>query len=299
TPSVSDEPQTPERDPGEPRMELPTWNRSRTKRRGGDAVPTDDAFQGAVKQAGRSAAQRGRLVIVGVLLAAAGVVGAVVWQATSTSSSAQATRLLAGAAAMESRGQIGDAQSLLGQASEHPPFPIVADEGARKASIDQSLADLQSTAAGSGAARAAGLLEGAEHMREGDFAGAEKAYRGYLDAEPRSPIAFLAREGLALALEAQGDVDGALRELRALAGDKGSFYREMALYHQARLLAAASRKDEAIAALKTYTEEYPIAEPSLAREQIRALAEVVDPTLLAGADTPPPSVEIVDGGAAP
>lgn len=277
-------------------MELPSWNRSRTKRRAADAGPQDDAFQGAIKQAGRSAARRGPLAIVAGLLIAAAVAGVVVYRAKSQTSSAQATRLLAAAAAMESRGQIGDVQTLFGGPVESPPFPIAADEAARKAAIDQSLADLQANAAGSGPATAGALLAGAERMRAGDFAGAEAAYRDFLAADVDSSLAFLAREGLALAREGQGDIDGALTELRALAGSKGAFYREMALYHQARLLAGADRKDEAVVVLKTYAEEYPLAEPSLAREQIRGLAEVVDPTILVGTDTPP-SVEIIDGEA--
>lgn len=277
-------------------MELPTWNRSRTKKRGEGAAPQDDAFQGAVRQAGRSAAGQARLVLlVGVLITAA-VIGVVLFRAQSQSSSAQATRLLASAAAMEARGQIGDVQALFGGVLENPPFPVAADEAARQAQIDQSLADLQALSAGSGAAAAGKLLGAAELMRAGDFAAAEAAYRTFLAAEGDASVAFLAREGLALAREGQGDIDGALAELRALAGAKGAFYREMALYHQARLLAAAERKDEAIAVLKSYAEEYPLTEPSLAREQIRALAEVVDPSLLVGTDTPP-SVEILDGPA--
>lgn len=255
-------------------MALPTWNRSRTKKRGEGVAPgvTDDAFQGAVRQAGKAAASRGRWVVLGLLVTALGIGGAVLWRVKSSSKSSAATQLLGEAAAYEARGRVGDVAALVGPTSA-PPFPVVADEAARTAAIDKALADLDALAPKSGPALAADLVRGAAFLRDGAFVEAEEAYWKLLKEEPGHPLAFLAREGVALAREGRGDVDGALAELRTLAADKGALYREAALYHQARLLAANGRKDEAIAVLKTYVEEYPLQEASLMRDQLRPLIE--------------------------
>jgi len=281
-------------------MALPTWSRSRTKKRGdgGDAAPPkDDAFQSAVRTAGRSAANRGRWVILGIIAIALGIGGVVLLRLKYKTSSAQATQLLAKAAAHEARGKIGDVESLVGPTNE-PTFPISADEAAREAAIASALDELESSDAGSGPAIAAKLMLGADHLRDGDFKAAETTYREVVRIEDH-PLGFLAREGVALALEGQGDYDGALRELVILAGDKGAVYREAALYHRARILAAHDRRDEAIETLKMYIEEYPLREFSLMGEDVRKLVEVVEPNLLVGVDDAPSPVEITDNAAPP
>ncbi len=299
---MNDAPTEPEPTPGAPstRMELPTWNRTRTKRVDA-STGGDDAFQGAVRQAGRKAAGRGRMVLLGILGAAAIATGVVVYQAQRSTKTAEVTLALASGVAGEARGRIGDAQAIFGGPVEHPPFPVYADEASRDAAVTKAMADLEAAAPGTSPALAAKLVDGAAQLREGDFAAAEASYRAFLQGTgERHPLRFMAREGLAFAREGAGDVDGAVAELRALAGEKGALYREMALYHQGRLLAGAGRKDEALAALKIYAEEYPLQEPSLARDQVRGLLETLDPSLLAGTERAP-SLELIDGpeGGAP
>ncbi len=281
-------------------MELPTWSRARTKKRGdgGDAAPPkDDAFQSAVRTAGKSAANKGRWVVLGIIAVALGIGGVVLYRVNSKTHSAKATQLLANAAAYETRAKVGDVESLAG-GSLTPPYPIVADEGAREAAIAKAIEDLRTSSDGSGPATAAKLLIGADLLRDGDYDGAEAAYREIVRIEDH-PLGFMAREGVALALEAKGDIDGALRELVILAGDKGAIYREAALYHRARILAANERKDEAVEALKTYMEEYPLREFSLMGDDVRKLVELIEPSLLAGVDDAPAPVEITDNAAPP
>ena len=281
-------------------MELPTWDRARTKRRGGEPEGGDDAFQGAVRGAGRGVARRGRIIALALVAAVVLAGVAVIVYAQRTTKTAEATQILAAGAAYEARARIGDPLAIFGAPLDHPPFPVFSDEAARDAAVAKAVADLQQVAPGTSPALAAKLVEGAAKLRDGDFAAAEATYRDFIKAAGEAhPLLFLAREGLASAREGRGDVDGALAELRILAGSKGAFYREMALYHQARILADAGRKDEAIAALRSYAEEFPLAEPSLARDAVRALAEGLDPGMLVGTERPP-SIQVIDdadGGA--
>ena len=295
---MSDTPEKPESAPEaapEQRMALPSWSRARTKKRGdgGDAAPPkDDAFQSAVRTAGRGAANRGRWVLLGIVAIALTIGGVVILRMKSKTRSAQATQLLATAAAYDARGRVGDVESLIGPTTA-PTYPVAADEASREAAIAKALQELEEADGGSGPATAAKLMLGTEQLRDGDYAAAEATYRAVVRIEDH-PLGFLAREGVALALEGQGDVDGALRELVILAGDKGAIYREAALYHRARILAANDRKDEAVETIKSYAEEYPLREFSLMGEDVRRLAEVVDPSILSEADEAPSPVEITD-----
>ena len=130
----------PETTPGE-RMELPTWNRGRTKKRGG-AEPTEDAFQVGVKQVGQKAARRAPLVAIGLVLGIVAIVGSVVLYARSQESSAEATRLLATAVTYESRAEVGDPDLLVGKSGRPPPAPVVKDEAARAEAVDKALAEV-------------------------------------------------------------------------------------------------------------------------------------------------------------
>ena len=55
------------------RMALPSWDRGRTKKRGG-TEPQEDAFQAGVKEVGRGAARRVRVVGMAVVFGVAAVV---------------------------------------------------------------------------------------------------------------------------------------------------------------------------------------------------------------------------------
>jgi predicted negative regulator of RcsB-dependent stress response len=59
------------------------------------------------------------------------------------------------------------------------------------------------------------------------------------------PLASLAREGLGLTLEAQGKLDEALTVYQALEPKQGDFYRDRALYAQARVYQRKGDKEKA------------------------------------------------------
>jgi len=301
---VSDEQSKPEPEPapapGE-RMELPTWNRGRTKKRGGAAEPTEDAFQVGVKQVGRGAARRAPLVAIGVVLAVAAVVVVVVVYSRGQQSSAAATRILSEAAAYEARAEVGDPELLLGKSKRSPTAPVVKDEAARAAAVEKALGELSAKAGGTAAEQDGILMTAARLMRDGKFPEAEAQYRSFLDAAPAGhPLRWSAREGLGFAREAQNDLDGALAEFKTLAGERGVFYRDMGLWHQGRVLERQGKADEALAIYRQYIAEYPLGDPSIAQSEVRKRLEELDPSAVAGAELEAP-VQVMDmpPGAAP
>lgn len=281
--------------PGE-RMELPTWNRSRTKRRGGgDEGPQDDAFVAGVKEVGRGAKRRGPLVIVGALVLLSAVVVGIVVYSTKQKTAAVATRELATAARAQSEGEVGDPALLLGASKGKPVAPIFKDEAERSAAVGKALDALDTTAPGSDPELVGELVRAASDLRAGKPADAEALYRGFLGrAGAGHPLVFAAREGLAFAREAQGDLDGALTELDALAGEKGVFYRDMALYQKGRILERQGKTEDALAIYRQYLVEYPLQQASLAQNEVRRRLEELDPKALADQPASQP-MQVLDG----
>lgn len=112
---------------------------------------------------------------------------------------------------------------------------------------------------------------------------AAAAYRAVLQSPPPGALAFVAREGLGLAIEAkalaekdaaarQSGLDAALAEYKQLQPDAKGFYRDMALWHQGRILQLEGKKPEAIAMFKELKDKFP-ASPMVAgaRERLALL----------------------------
>jgi len=276
------------------RMELPNWSRGRTKKRGGQE-PQEDAFQVGVKEVGRGAARRGRSVVLLGVLGIAALVAVIVLYTQRQKGSAEATQLLAQAAAYEARAEVGDPQLLLGKSGRPPPAPVVKDEAERAAAVDKALAALSERAAGSAAELDGILLHAGRLMRDGKSAEAQAEYRRFLEAAPAGhPLRWAAREGLAFAVEAQGDLEGALAEFKTLAGEKGVFYRDMGLWHQGRVLERMGKADEALAMYRQYIGEFPLSEPSLAQSEVRKRLEELDPTAVVN-PAPDSPLQVMDG----
>lgn len=275
-------------------MELPSLSRGRTKRRGGADQPQDDAFQVGIKEVGRGAAKRGPAVVIGGVLVLAAMVAVIVLYSQRQQGSAEATRLLAEAASY-TRAEVGDPQLLLGKSSRPPPSPVVKDEAERAAAMDKALKDLATKAPGS-AAEVDGILLGAARlMREGKAAEAQAEYRRFLEIAPAGhPLRWAAREGLAFAVEAQGDLDAAIAEFKTLAGEKGVFYRDMGLWHQGRVLERQGKTAEALEIYRQYIAEYPLSDPSLAQSEVRRRLEELDPSAVVNPGPESP-LQIMDG----
>ncbi len=288
--AVADPRQTPEpggdvpapADPALPsegnRMELPTWNRSRRKRKGGQGQ-VEDAFQGGMRQAGKAAARRAPILTIAVVLVAA-LVGGIVWfRHDRHEHAAQATRLLSTAVAYQARGQVLDLNALMGDKPKRLRFPVAENDQALSNKVDDALVSLNTQAPASTPNHLAQLVRAGRAMQAGSFADARVAYGEVLEhTEPDHPLRFLAQEGLGLATEAEGDLEGALSAFELLTGEKSSFYRDVALWHQGRVLERLGRRDDAVLRYRQYIEEYPLSEPSTVREEVRKRLLELDPS---------------------
>lgn len=268
---------TPAEGEGE-RRDLPKWNRARVKRKAPAGEEQQDAFQVSVRKAGRGVLQH-PLALLGLIVAIAGIsAGIYAWRESAEADRATSTRTLGIAVAYEARGEARP--DLLAQEAERKrplPFPVAEDETKLHQKVDAALADLEEQAPDSPANAAADLVRAARLAKASDFGGAEKAFRGFLQRQPAHPLVYLARDGLVVSLEAQGRHDDALAEVEPLLGEAGDFFRDQALWHKGRLLEGAGQGPAALEIYKQYMAEYPLDQPSLARDQVRARLEELDP----------------------
>src|SRR5690606_5544298 len=204
-------PSAPERDgepaPGE-RAELPTWNRSRRKRKANvKAQQQDDVFQRGVRQASRQVIDTPKLVIGAIVIVVAVVAGGVALHNRKTEANAEAARTLQTATAAIVRGQVvpTEQQIELAEAIRYHRGPIYATEDEREAAIGEALTAARDSGR-RGVEDNATLVAAAHALRNGDFDGALTEYDAFLDsAGDEHPLRFLALEGKGHALEGKGE----------------------------------------------------------------------------------------------
>lgn len=280
-----------DRAPGE-RAELPTWNRSRRKRKATvEAEKQDDPFQRGVRQASRRVIDAPKLVIGAIVIVVASIAGGVALHNHRISADAEAARILQDATAAFVRGQVVslEEQEEFGEQIRFHRDPLFATEEARETAINEALA----AAKDSGRAKVelnAALVSAAKAMHDGDFEAAIAEYDAFLaEADDDHPLRYLALEGKGNALEATGDLEGALELFATIAPHPTDIYRHMALYHQGRVLEALDRDDEALAIYQQYFEEFPASRPEMATPMVRERLEVLDPDHAARLAAPPSS----------
>jgi tetratricopeptide (TPR) repeat protein len=268
------------------RAELPTWNRSRRKRKAtAKAEQEDDVFQRGVRQASRQVIDTPKLALGTIVIVVAVIAGAVLLHKRHVAADAEASRVLDKATAAIVRGRVvatADPEAL-----SQTRIPIYTSEEARDAAIAESVAAAK--AAGRDAVEQdASLVAAAQAMRSGDFDTALTEYDAFLAASKTDhPLRFLALEGKGNALEAQGEYEAALAVFEQIAPNPSDYYRSMALYHRGRVLEALERTDEAVAIYQQFFTEFKTEE--VASAMVRARLEVLDPEFAAGLAAPPPS----------
>ncbi len=274
---------------------LPTWNRSRTKRKKGATVDEEDAFQRGMREGSKAAKSRWRLLVLSGV-AAVMLLGAGLFALNkSNESAAERTRALSKVGAIVGRGVVVDEDQLPPDLSRATPDPLFTSQEAKQEAYENYLSELESD---QNASSLALMLRAAEQLRRGDSEGAVTNYDAFIaEAGDDHPLFFLAAEGKGIALENSGKLDEALKVYEGLAGRRGSFFRDMALWHQGRTLEALGRTEDARGVYRTYVEEFPAEVSSLAREQVRERLEQLDPAAL-DADTPPTGAAPADDAGA-
>ena len=142
---------------------------------------------------------------------------------------------------------------------------------------------------GTGAALLARLGQGGTYLEKRDWDKAIEAYSSVLS----SPLAAAdpdvkgrATEGIGYAKEGKGDLDGAMASFKELAGIDVKGYKDLATYHEARVLFAKGNKDKAKEVLKPLDEKLalPSKEPEpleYLKGAVHDLMVQIDPTTAA------------------
>jgi hypothetical protein len=202
----------------------------------------------------------------------------------------------------DERGRVGDPDKV--DEKQHDPRPVFKTAEDRRESALKKYREVIKSFPGTGAAILARLSEGSLLLDKHDSDGAMGAFNevkasplAAADAEVRGR----ALEGLGFAYELKGDLDNALKTFRELENTVDVLgFKELGLYHQARVSEAKGDKSKAIELLKTLherlskTEGHPF--PYLQEvgdDRLRAL----DPTALP--PRPPPGMGGGPGGMSP
>ena len=244
--------------PSGDRQELPNWSRSRTKRKANvKAEAEQDAFTRGVMDAGRAAKNQARLWVGLIVLGVSAIGIGVLWKNSRAEARVEATRALSEAAGWGSRAQLATEERMAEDAS--PPDPLYLEASERDEAYEAALARAAAVDEDE-VASLAKLMDAARKLKAGEPGDARTAYEAWVASHAADhPMMFLAREGRGLALEAEGDLEGALANFEAMTAEGGSdrFYADVALWHQGRLLERLNRTADAVAVYKRYLELYP------------------------------------------
>lgn len=129
----------------------------------------------------------------------------------------------------------------------------------------------------SGLGRRAAMIKANALLGLGKFADAATAYQQLLDGETDKSMRLIERDGLALSLEGQGQIDKAIETYGSMAEEgrqAGNFYVDRALYGKARLLQKQGKGKDAEKILREILDKSP--KTSLRREIDDRLATLAD-----------------------
>lgn len=213
-----------------------------------DMKEPDKFQQAATEAAGWIARRRRHVVLAGAIVVAAVVLVAIL-QAVNTGREERA-----GAAAADLLATIsGEISAVPIPGSPGPFFPT--DEARQRAVVDAAQKVIAAHA-GTAAARLAELALGDAQYRLKGYDDAKAAYERFLAEAPREDsLRFGALEGIALADEAKGDLDGAAAAYERLAREVPAF-ADRADLERARVLLRAGKAADARAILATFGEQH-------------------------------------------
>jgi tetratricopeptide (TPR) repeat protein len=208
-----------------------------------------DKFQQAATQAASwIASRRKHIVFAGLAVVAAVIVLAIlsaVQERRAESAGAAASDLL---------------QAMGGEISSVPlpgfPGPFYASEEARQKAVAAAADRVLSEYPGTGAASLAALAKGDAHLRLREWDQAKAAYERFLAQAPKEDsLRFGALEGIALAEEGKGNLDGAAQAYERMAREAPAF-GDRADLERALVLARAGKAPQAKELLAAFPERH-------------------------------------------
>ena len=218
-------------------------------------TPTQDEFVGFWDKVFRAAEPYARAIAITVVTA--GVLIAVVWAVTNwTEKKAQGATEAFGRAV-----RIYDAE--LATSDEQPksdeenPVPRFKTEKERAEATLKELDEFDKKYGRSATAEEATLFRAGVFYDLGRVDDAVAAYEKFLKGAHASPLQAAAREGLGLCKEQQGKLDDALGQYQQLEPKKGDYYRDRALWDQARVWQKKGDKKKAADRLKELLAKVP------------------------------------------
>jgi tetratricopeptide (TPR) repeat protein len=208
-----------------------------------------DKFQQAATQAASWIASRRRYLAFAGLAAAAAVIVAVIVSAVQERRAESA-----GAAASDLL------QAMGGEISSVPlpgfPGPFYASEEARQKAVVAAADKVLAAHPGTGAANLASLAKGDAHLRLREWDQARAAYERFLAEAPKADsLRFGALEGIALAEEGKGNLDGAAQAYERMAREAPAF-GDRADLERALVLGRAGKVQQAKELLAAFPERH-------------------------------------------
>lgn len=231
-------------------------------------------------------------------LLAGGLIGWAAWGGYGLYSAkvkAEAADLLAKALSAEG-GKVGDPEQA-GQPDEQgivDPRPVFKDDEARLAAAQDALVKAVKVRESSGTAHYGKLALASVLFDQGKFDEAIQGYEAVAQSDfAKQDVELRGRaiEGIALALERKGDIQGALTRFQELAASKTPGFTLPALLDQARLQHALGKTEEAKATLKQFREELAeekVADgPSYLAQRAEMITQQIDPAAAKELAKPP------------
>ncbi len=216
------------------------------RRKPKDAAP--DAFQQEGQTIAKWFEANLKLVLAGLVLVLAGVIGLDYFRSSTEHGAALVTNDLV--QAVDTYRDATDLRKVLTSTSSKD-----LEAGYQKAA--KQLADFEEAHPNTGAARIAALYHGDLLSRLGKPAEAEEKFQAYVSsAKPDDELMFFALEGLGYAQEAQNKLDAAAKTFDQLAGSQ-PFYKDYGLKHKGRVLEEKGDKEGAIAAYQSIVDMDP------------------------------------------
>jgi tetratricopeptide (TPR) repeat protein len=215
-------------------------------------------------------------VLGGAILVAGGLV---FWNHQKEKTSGNASSALA-AAVLAERGKVMEEDKRPDEEKELDPAKVFKTPEERSQTAFAAYKKVVDEHGGSGAAILAQLGIAGLHLDKKEYDQALAAYATVLStslagADP--DVKGRAIEGTGLAKEAKEDIDGALKAFKDLEAIDAKGYKELALYHQARLHLAKGDKEKAKELLKSARDK--LMAPGVDGHPFQFLEAVVDETL--------------------